>query len=62
MKIVCTVQEFVEIVRGCHDTQRNANCTKCALYRLCAAESDGNVTQFVTAESILPESPKEDLS
>lgn len=59
MKVFCTVEEFAEIVRGCHDTQRNANCTKCALYRVCA-EGDRDVTQFVAAETILPEPQKEE--
>lgn len=58
VKIYCTVEEFAEIVRGCHDTQYSGNCAKCALYRLCR-ESDGNATQYVSADTILPEPQEE---
>ena len=59
VKIFCTVEEFADLVRGCHDTQESNNCGKCALYRVCR-EYDGTITQFVDASSILPEPPKED--
>lgn len=58
MKIFCSVEEFAEIVRGCHETQKNGNCGKCALNRLCR-EEDGNVTQYVSAATILPEPQQE---
>lgn len=59
VKIYCTVEEFADLVRGCHEMQENHNCSKCALYRVCR-EYDGTITQFVDAASILPEAPKEE--
>lgn len=50
MKIVCTVNEFAEIVRGCHDIAQNAHCFgNCPLCGVCG---DGNIEQFVSAKDI----------
>jgi hypothetical protein len=54
MKITCTVEEFANMVLGCHDVMESKNCSKCALYCICS-EYDGNITQFVTADTIIEE-------
>lgn len=54
MKITCTVEEFADMLRGCHEVTELKNCTKCALYRICR-EYDGNIAQFVTADTIIEE-------
>lgn len=54
MEIICTVKEFADLVRGCHDVMNNNTCNKCALYRLCR-ETDGNIDQYVKAANIFEE-------
>ena len=54
MRIICTVEEFANLVRGCHDATELNTCNKCALYKLCY-ETDGNITQYVTAADIVEE-------
>ncbi len=54
MRIICTVEEFANLVRGCHDAMGSVNCCKCALYKVCC-EYDGNITQFVKAADIVDE-------
>lgn len=52
MKIVCTVKEFGQIVRGCKEMSRVNGCTECPLFDVCA---DGFIEQFVSAEDVMPE-------
>ena len=59
MRIICTVEEFANLVRGCHDTTELNNCSKCALHKVCY-EYDGNITQFVKAADIVDEQEDED--
>ncbi len=54
MRIICTVEEFANLVRGCHDAMQSNNCCKCALYKLCY-EYDGSIEQFVQAADIVDE-------
>lgn len=54
MRIICTVEEFANLVCGCHDATILNNCTKCALHKVCC-EYDGNITQFVKAADIVDE-------
>ena len=50
MKIVCTVNELAEIIRGCHDIMQNARCFgNCPLREVCG---DGRIEQFVSAKDI----------
>ena len=50
MKIVCTVSEFAEIVRGCHDITEKHNCfSDCPLRTVCG---DGSIEQFISAKDI----------
>lgn len=50
MKIACTVNEFAEIVRGCHNITENARCfNACPLHEICG---DGSIEQFVSAKDI----------
>ena len=58
MKINCTIEEFADLVRGCHATYESNNCPRCALYRLCY-ENGGKITQYVTAETITKEDAHE---
>ena len=58
MRIICTVEEFANMVRGCHDANELGHCDKCALHRVCY-ECDGNITQFVKAADIVDEQEDE---
>lgn len=51
MRIVCTVEEFGEIVRGCLELSKSGGCTKCPLWDMCG---DGFIDQFVQARDIVP--------
>lgn len=47
MKIICTVAEFGDLVRGC----ATGNCNACALHDLC---KDGEmIEQFISADSFV---------
>lgn len=58
MKIACTVKEFAEIVRGCHEITENARCySGCPLREVCG---DGNIEQFVSACDITDDAEVEE--
>lgn len=54
MRIICTIKEFANMVRDCHDSGTTGNCEKCAIYHICY-EYDGDITQFVEAADIVDE-------
>ena len=57
MRIICTVKEFAEIIRGC-DAFRNRvmnSCSQCPLGYVC---NDGFVEQFVAAADVIEEAAK----
>ena len=58
MKIVCTVSEFANLVRGCYSAQTNNACSKCTLYNICRNYA-GSVEQFVVAEDITDDEEEE---
>lgn len=54
MKIICTVEEFAAIVRGCAAAIAAGCCSRCALSDVC----HDRIECFVQAENIIE--PKED--
>lgn len=56
MKISCTVEEFAKLVRGCNDTSKGFNCSRCPLYELC--DTERFIEQFITDDDITHETPK----
>lgn len=50
MKIICTVKEFGQIVRGCE----KRSCYQCPLEDVCGDHPEGNgIEQFVSAENVV---------
>lgn len=60
VKIICTVSEFADIVRGCNDVRRLGRCSPdyCPLYEVCSC-FDGKIEQFVAATGIVEEGGSE---
>ena len=53
MKIICTVSEFADLVRGCNDFRNGAvTCSKCPLSSCC---TDGFIEQFISAKDVIEE-------
>lgn len=50
MKIVCTVEEFGKLVRGCE----KLGCYNCPLNDICG-DSDGKIEKFITAADVVEE-------
>lgn len=53
MEILCTVKEFVEIIKGCDAAIKNGHCNTCPLAELCGQDE---IDQFVKAKNILGDS------
>lgn len=52
MRIICTVSEFADMVRGCHEASKLGGCSKCGLYNICR-ESDGSIEKYISAADIV---------
>lgn len=52
MRIICTVSEFADMVRGCQEASQLGGCSKCGLYNICR-EYDGSIERFVSADDIV---------
>lgn len=59
MKIACTVSEFADIVRGCHDAAKNGLCLKCPIH--CACSGCG-IEQFVSAHDVFDDAEGNDAA
>ena len=57
MRIICTVEEFAEIIRGCAAFRNSAmnSCSQCPLCYVC---KDGFIEQFVAAADVIEEAAK----
>lgn len=52
MKIVCTVKEFGQLVRGCE----KRSCYQCPLEEICGDHPEGNgIEQFISAADVVEE-------
>lgn len=53
MKIVCTVDEFAAMVKGCASLRGMYGCTKCPLCDVCNMGDERGVEKFITAENVI---------
>lgn len=51
MRIVCTVKEFGQLVRGC---EKN-DCYHCTLSDVCNDGEDGGIEKFISAADVIEE-------
>lgn len=53
MRIICTVKELADIIRGCAEYRRcNATCSRCPFVDVC---EDGFIEQFIAAGDVVEE-------
>mgnify|MGYP003294072696 CR=1 FL=1 len=63
MRIICTVSEFADIVRGCDNARRLGHCRgdACPLFDVCGW-GEGKIEQFITAADVVDEMPVADAA